>query len=127
MNPFRQRPARVVDIKGGHDPRSSSPAAGHRYGQSGQHPYAPGRSSATLKVEPKVAQRVVDFITGAAYALMVRYRRCPTPSSSYRAAPLQGTSETESTIDYLRRQGDLRAIPGFAETRATGTKTENFS
>jgi len=113
MNPFRQRPARVVDIKGGHGSQVVvlQPADIDTAKAVSNHVRA-GRTVICNfeKVEPKVAQRVVDFITGAAYALDGQVS--PVSNSIFVIVPrsvslLQGTSETESAIDYLRQARGL--------------------
>jgi cell division inhibitor SepF len=63
------------------------------------------------KVDPKTAQRVVDFITGAAFALDGQVS--PVSNSIFVIVPrsvslLQGAGENESAIDYLRQ---ARGIP----------------
>ena len=57
------------------------------------------------KVDPKIAQRVIDFITGAAYALDGRVM--PVSSVIFVVAPRQTTliegSITDQSKEYLRR------------------------
>ncbi len=108
-NPFRTRSSRVVDIKGGQNASQVvvlQPADIDTAKEVSNHVRA-GRTVICNfeKVEPKVAQRVVDFITGAAFALDGQVS--PVSNSIFVIVPrsvslLQGASESDSAMDYLR-------------------------
>jgi cell division inhibitor SepF len=114
QNPFRPKPARVVELKNGHGSQVVvlQPADIDTAKAVSNHVRA-GRTVICNfeKVDPKVAQRVVDFITGAAYALDGQVS--PVSNVIFVIVPrnvslLQGSGETESAIDYLRQ---ARGVP----------------
>jgi cell division inhibitor SepF len=108
QNPFRARQNRVVDIKtgNGYQVVVLQPADIDTAKAVSNHVRA-GRTVICNfeKVEPKVAQRVVDFITGAAFALDGQVS--PGSNSIFVIVPrsvslLQGAGEPETALDYLR-------------------------
>ena len=112
-NFFRQKNARVLDMKNGQgsqvvllqpsDIETAKAVCNHV------------RAGRTVicnfeKVEPKVAQRVVDFITGAAYA--VDGQISPVSSVIFVIVPrsvalLQGAGDDEPTMDYLKHLHEM--------------------
>ncbi len=108
-SPFRSRMSRVVDLRSGQNASQVvvlQPADIDTAKEVSNHVRA-GRTVICNfeKVEPKVAQRVVDFITGAAFALDGQVS--PVSNSIFVIVPrsvslLQGSGESESTMDYLR-------------------------
>jgi len=109
QNLFRAKSARVVELKNGHGSQVVvlQPADIDTAKAVSNHVRA-GRTVICNfeKVDPKVAQRVVDFITGAAYALDGQVS--PVSNVIFVIVPrnvslLQGAGETESAIDYLRQ------------------------
>ena len=109
QNIFRQKSASVVDIKRGNGSQVVvlQPSDIETAKQVSNHVRA-GRTVICNfeKVDPKVAQRVVDFITGAAFALDGQVS--PVSNFIFVIVPrsvslLQGSGENESTIDYVRQ------------------------
>lgn len=93
FSPFRRQPSKVVDLRptGGHNQVViMQPADIEAAQQACDHV----RSGKTVicnieKVDPKVAQRVIDFITGSAYAMDGRVM--PVSSVIFVVAPRNTT------------------------------------
>ncbi len=100
FSPFRRQPSKVVDLRptGGHNQVViMQPADIEAAQQACDHI----RSGKTVicnieKVDPKVAQRVIDFITGAAYAMDGRVM--PVSSVIFVVAP-RNTALVEGNLD----------------------------
>jgi cell division inhibitor SepF len=106
---FRRQPAKVVDIKA-HPANQSVVIMQPADIESAQQACDHIRAGKTVicnieKVDPRVAQRVIDFITGAAYALDGKVM--PVSSVIFVVAPrntaLVEGSLTGQHMDYLRQ------------------------